>query len=170
MNAGRKKITPVSPLKRGKKEQSVKALRFGIVVSRFNPKITQRLLTGALAAFEKEGVSSSHIEVVEVPGAFEIPGVAAQIAQCGCYHAVVCLGAVIRGDTPHFDYICAEVTRGIGQVALAFGLPVIFGVLTTETVKQAMTRSGGKMNKGADAALTAIEMAQIYQGLKKQHE
>ncbi|MEK7286027.1 MAG: 6,7-dimethyl-8-ribityllumazine synthase [Nitrospirota bacterium] len=151
------------------KEPNIKALQFGIVVSRFNSKITERLLTGALAVFEKEGVPSSRIEVVEVPGAFEIPGVAAQMAQCGCYHTIVCLGAVIRGDTPHFDYICAEVARGIGQVAILFGLPVIFGVLTTETVKQAMMRSGGKMNKGADAALSAIEMAQLYQGLNKKH-
>jgi 6,7-dimethyl-8-ribityllumazine synthase len=169
MNAGRAKKTPLPPPIKGKKEQNVKTFGFGIVVSRFNPKITQRLLAGALATFEKEGVTPGNIEVVEVPGAFEIPGVAAKMAQCGCYHAVVCLGAVIRGDTPHFDYLCTEVTRGIGQVALAFSLPVIFGVLTTETVKQAMTRSGGKMNKGADAALAAIEMAHLYQGLNKKH-
>ncbi len=163
MNSGRAKKTNSLPSFRGKKDRR----RFGIVVSRFNPRITEGLLLGALETFEKEGVFADHVDVIKVPGAFEIPGVAAQMAGCGCYDAIVCLGAVIRGDTPHFDYICAEVTRGIGQVALAFGLPVIFGVLTTNTLQEARSRSGKKMNKGEEAAVAAIEMGQLYDRLKK---
>ncbi|MBI3358048.1 MAG: 6,7-dimethyl-8-ribityllumazine synthase [Nitrospirae bacterium] len=148
-----------------------RGLRFGVIVSRFNARISERLLKGALDTLKKAGVPSGNIEVVEVPGAFEIPGVAMQMGRLSCFDALICLGAVIEGETAHFQYICAEVSRGIGQVSLVCGLPAIFGVLTTATTKQAMARSSIKTNKGADAADTAIKMGLLYQKLKedKQH-
>lgn len=140
--------------------------RFGIVLSRFNQSITDPLLKGALQLLEKQGVRPEDIEVVKVPGAFEIPGAAKKLGSLGRFHALICLGAVIQGETPHFHYICSEVSRGIGQLSLELGMPVIFGVLTTNSMEQAIARSGNEMNKGAEAAMAAIEMAHIYQKLK----
>ncbi len=129
--------------------------------------MTDRLLTGALDTLSRQGVHQRDIKTLDVPGAFEIPGVAMQMGRSGRFDALICLGAVIRGETPHFDYICSEVSRGIGQVALTLGLPVIFGVLTTASLKQAMARSSHKMNKGSEAAESAIEMARLYREIKK---
>jgi 6,7-dimethyl-8-ribityllumazine synthase len=137
-------------------------LRFGIVVSKFNKFVTSRLLAAAVEALKKAGAVDEALEVVRVPGAFEIPLAARALARTGRFDAVLCLGAVIRGDTPHFDYISAEASRGIGQVALECDLPVIFGVLTTNTVAQAIERADpAKHNRGADAARTAIEMVTV---------
>ncbi len=137
-------------------------LRFGVVVSRFNRSITAPLLAGALEALAVHGVAADDVVVAHVPGAFEIPFAAQELARTGRYHALVCLGAVVRGETPHFDYICAEVTRGLGRVIAEHRLPVAFGVLTTDTIEQALARAGeGHGNKGYEAAVTAIEMAQL---------
>ncbi len=136
--------------------------RFGIVVSKFNEFVTSRLLASALETLKQHGATENDIQIVRVPGAFEIPLVAYQLAASKQYHAVICLGAVIKGETPHFDYICAEAARGITQANLDTGIPVIFGVLTTNTVEQALERSGApERNRGADAARTAIEMAML---------
>jgi len=143
-----------------------RGLRFGIIVSRFNARVTERLLKGALDEFKKAGIPLDNIEVVEVPGAFEMPGVAMQMGRLQRFDALICLGAVIKGETAHFEYICAEVSRGIGEVSLACGLPVIFGVLTTTTMKQAMARSSIKTNKGTDTTHAAIEMGLLYRKLK----
>mgnify|MGYP001045004402 CR=1 FL=1 len=137
--------------------------RFGIVASRFNDFITDKLLEGALDALLRHEVSRDAIDVVWVPGSFEIPMTAKRLAQTGRYHAVICLGAVIRGATPHFDYVAAEVSKGIANVGLETGVPVIFGVLTTDTIEQAVERAGTKMgNKGFEAAMAAIEMANLF--------
>jgi 6,7-dimethyl-8-ribityllumazine synthase len=141
-------------------------LRFGIVVSRFNQPITDALLKGAIRVLEEEGTRSDDIEVATVPGAFEIPGVAKKVGLLGRFDAIICLGAVIQGETPHFHYICSEVSRGIGQLSLELGMPVIFGVLTTASLAQAVARSGHEINKGAEAAMAAIEMAHLYKNLK----
>ena len=126
-----------------------KGKRFGIVVSRFNDFITEKLLGGAMDALLRTGVKESDIQVIKVPGAFEIPLAAQKVVRAGNYDAVVCLGAVIRGSTPHFDYVCAEVSKGIAQISLESGIPVIFGVLTTDSVEQAIERAGTKSgNKG----------------------
>ena len=139
-----------------------KGKRFGIVVSRFNDFITEKLLSGALDALTRTGAKEKDIQIIKVPGAFEIPLAAKKAAQTGRYDAVICLGAVIRGATPHFDYVCAEVSKGVAQVGLDFGLPVIFGVLTTDTVEQAIDRAGTKSgNKGWQAAMSAVEMANL---------
>jgi len=139
-----------------------KGKRFGIVVSRFNDFITEKLLGGALDALTRTGAKENDIQIIKVPGAFEIPLAAKKAAQSGHYDAVICLGAVIRGATPHFDYVCAEVSKGVAQVGLDFGLPVIFGVLTTDTVEQAIDRAGTKSgNKGWHAAMSAVEMANL---------
>ncbi|GBG56163.1 6,7-dimethyl-8-ribityllumazine synthase [Sporomusaceae bacterium FL31] len=137
-------------------------LKFGIVVARFNEFITNKLLGGAIDALKRHGVSEDDIEIAWVPGAFEIPLVAQKMVTSKKYQAVICLGTVIRGSTPHFDYVCAEVTKGVAQVGMASGIPTIFGVLTTETIEQAIERSGTKAgNKGFDAAVSAIEMANL---------
>jgi 6,7-dimethyl-8-ribityllumazine synthase len=142
-------------------------LRFGIVVSKFNKFVTSRLLAAAVEALKKAGAVDEALEVVRVPGAFEIPLAARALARTGRFDAVLCLGAVIRGDTPHFDYISAEASRGIGQVALECDLPVIFGVLTTNTVAQAIERADpAKHNRGADAARTAIEMVTVLRDVQ----
>lgn len=136
--------------------------RFGIVVSRFNDFITEKLLGGALDALIRTGAKEADIQIVKVPGAFEIPLAAKKAAQSNRYDAVICLGAVIRGATPHFDYVCAEVSKGVAQVGLDSGVPVIFGVLTTDTVEQAIERAGTKSgNKGWQAAMSAVEMANL---------
>jgi len=139
-----------------------RGMKFGIVVSRFNSAVTERLLEGALEALKAHGGEEKKIDVVRVPGAFEIPLVTKKLAASGQYDALICLGAVIRGDTPHFEYIAEAVTHGIGAVVLEHRLPVSFGVLTTNNVEQAMERTGAKTeNKGYEAALTAIEMASL---------
>ncbi len=140
-------------------------LRFGIVVSRFNQAITDALLEGALKVLKQKGAVDEDIDIASVPGAFEIPGIANQMGQLDRFEALICLGAVIQGETPHFDYICREVSRGIGQLPIELGIPVIFGVLTTSTVEQAIARAGDQNNKGAEAAMAAIEMAHLFQRL-----
>ncbi len=140
-----------------------KGKKFGIVNSRFNEFITQKLLDGALDALLRHGVKEEEIEVVWVPGSFEIPYAARKMAQSGRYDAVVCLGAVIRGDTPHFDYICSQVTKGVAETALSTGVPTIYGLVTADTLEQAIDRAGTKAgNKGRDAALSAIEMVNLF--------
>lgn len=144
-----------------------RAFRFGIVVSKYNEFVTSRLLAGAVEVLTKAGASDEAIEVTRVPGAFEIPLVARRMARSGRFDAVICLGAVIRGETSHFEYISAEASRGIAQAAWESDLPVIFGVLTTETVEQALERAGApERNKGAEAARTAIEMANLMKQLQ----
>ena len=141
-------------------------LKIGIVVSRFNDFITNHLLSGALEVLDQHGADEKDIEVVRVPGAFEIPMAAKKLCDAEMYDAVVCLGAVIRGATPHFDYVAGEAARGVAAIAREAGIPVVFGVLTTDNVAQAAERAGGKSgNKGVDAALAAVEMATLYRKL-----
>jgi len=140
--------------------------KFAVVISRFNEFITSRLLSGAQDCFERHGVAAKDVDVAWVPGSFEIPVTALRIAGTHRYDAVVCLGAVIRGQTPHFDYIATEVAKGVAQVAMATGVPTIFGVITADTLEQAIERAGVKHgNKGADAAMSAIEMANLFKNL-----
>ena len=142
--------------------------QIAIVVSTFNEVVTNRLLAAAELTLTHLGTPQHHIQVIRVPGAFEIPLTAKTLAQSRRFDAIICLGAVIRGETPHFDYICAETSRGIGHASLETGIPIIFGVLTTDTVEQAMERSGPpERNKGADAARTAIEMAVLMKRLSQ---
>ncbi|MDN5344368.1 MAG: 6,7-dimethyl-8-ribityllumazine synthase [Clostridia bacterium] len=142
-----------------------RGLKFGIVVSRFNEFITSRLLAGALDALNRHGADPAAIDIAWVPGAFEIPLAAQKMAARG-YDAVICLGAVIRGATPHFEYVAAEVTKGIAQVSLNSGIPVIYGLITADTIEQAIERAGTKAgNKGFDAAVAAMEMANLFQQL-----
>ncbi|MBM4042740.1 MAG: 6,7-dimethyl-8-ribityllumazine synthase [Planctomycetes bacterium] len=149
-------------------ELSAKGLRVGIVVSRFNDFITSRLLGGALDALQRSGAADGDITVARVPGAREIPAVAKQMADSGKFDAVICLGAVIRGSTPHFDYVAAESSKGVAELALHAGLPVIYGILTTDTIEQAVERAGTKAgNRGYDAAIAAIEMASLLKQLKQ---
>jgi 6,7-dimethyl-8-ribityllumazine synthase len=145
-----------------------KGKRFGIIASRFNDFITDRLVGGALDALTRSGAKDADIDIVKVPGAFEIPMVARRMATTKKYHAVVCLGAVIRGATPHFDYVCAEASKGIAQVSMETQVPVIFGILTTDTIEQAIERAGTKAgNKGWSAAMAAIEMANLMETVDK---
>jgi len=147
---------------------SAKGLRFAIIVGRFNSFITDRLLAGALDAITRSGGAEEHIDIVKVPGSWEMPVVARELAQAKKYDAIIALGAVIRGDTPHFDYVAGEMAHGLAQVAAETGVPVGFGVLTTNTVEQAVDRAGVKGgNKGFDAAMTAIEMANLMRRLRK---
>ena len=137
-------------------------LKFGIIVSRFNDFVTDKLLEGALDGLKRYGGEEKNIDVVRVPGSFEIPLLASKMAASGKYDAIVCLGAVIKGETAHFEYISGEVTRGIGHAMMEHQIPIAFGVLTTYTVEQAMERAGKEMdNKGFEAALTAIEMVRL---------
>ena len=141
---------------------SGKGLKIGIVAARFNDFITSRLVEGALDGLQRHGVAENDIEIVKVPGAYEIPLAAKMLAQARKYDAIICLGAVIRGATPHFEYVSAEVSKGVAAVSMETGSPVIFGVLTTDTIEQAIERAGTKSgNKGWDAALSAIEMANV---------
>ena len=141
---------------------NAKGLKFGIVAARFNDFITARLLEGAIDGLTRHGASDGDIEVVRVPGAYEIPLVAQQLARSKKYSAIICLGAVIRGATPHFEYVRAEVSKGVASVSMETGVPVVFGVLTTDTIEQAIERAGTKAgNKGFDAAVTAIEMVNL---------
>lgn len=142
-------------------------LKFGIVAGRFNEFITGKLLEGAMDALLRHGALDSNIEVAWVPGSFEIPIAAQKMAKSGKYDAVICLGTLIRGSTPHFDYIAGEAAKGIAQVGLATGVPTIFGVITTENIEQAIERAGTKSgNKGADAAEAAIEMANLLKSME----
>jgi len=140
--------------------------KFGIVVSRFNDFITEKLVSGALDALLRCGAADGDIEVARVPGAFEIPLLAKKMAAAGRYDAVICLGAVIRGSTPHFDYVSAEVTKGVAAASMETGMPIIFGVITTDTIEQAIERAGTKAgNKGFSAAMAAVEMANLMKKL-----
>ena len=141
---------------------SAKGFKFAIAVSRFNEFITSKLLSCALDALKRHGADEGAVSTIWVPGAFEIPLVAKKLAAGGKYDAVICLGAIIRGSTSHYDLVCAEVTKGIAQVALSTGLPVIFGVVTTDNIEQAVERAGTKAgNKGFDAAMSAMEMVNL---------
>lgn len=145
-----------------------KGKKFAIVVSRFNDFITNKLTEGAVDALLRSGADTKDIEIIKVPGAFEIPLIAKKAAERGRYNAVICLGAVIRGATPHFDYVSAEVSKGVAMVGLEYGVPVIFGVITTDTIEQAIERAGMKSgNKGWSAALSAIEMANLIEAVDK---
>mgnify|MGYP001149863497 CR=1 FL=1 len=142
--------------------------KMGIVVGRFNDFISNKLLEGALDALVRHGVNESDIDIVKVPGAFEIPLMAKKMSEKGAYDAVICLGAVIRGSTPHFEYVSAEVSKGIAQVSLESGIPVIFGVITTDTLEQAIERAGTKSgNKGWSAAVAAMEMANLLESVAR---
>ena len=141
---------------------SAEGKRFGLIVSRFNDFVTDKLLAGALDALTRHGARDEDIDVAKVPGAFEIPLMAKKMAQKEKYDAVICLGAVIRGSTPHFEYVSAEVSKGVALVGLEAGVPVIFGVITTDTLEQAIERAGSKAgNKGWSAAMAAMEMADL---------
>jgi 6,7-dimethyl-8-ribityllumazine synthase len=143
-----------------------KGMKFGIVASRFNDFISGKLIDGALDALNRSGADTKDVEIIRVPGAFEIPLAAKKAAQSGRFDAVICLGTVIRGATPHFEYISAEVSKGIASVGLDTGVPVIFGVITADTIEQAIERAGSKSgNKGWDAALSAIEMVDLFKKL-----
>jgi 6,7-dimethyl-8-ribityllumazine synthase len=143
-------------------------LRFAIVVSRFNSFVTERLLAGALDALTRSGANPDEVEIVKTPGSWEIPLIAAEIARQKRHDAIICVSAVIRGETPHFDYVAAQAATGIAKVSAETGIPIAFGVLTTNTLEQAIDRAGGKSgNKGFDAAMTAIEMANLMRALRQ---
>lgn len=145
-----------------------KGLRFAIVVSRFNEFITDRLLDGAMNALRRNGADTGQVDTYRVPGAWEMPVVAAELARQKRHDAVICLGAVIRGDTPHFDYVAGNAASGLANVAMETGVPIAFGVLTTNTLEQAIDRAGAKSgNKGFDAAMTAIEMGNLMRALRQ---
>jgi 6,7-dimethyl-8-ribityllumazine synthase len=144
------------------------SLRFAIVVARFNGFIGERLLAGALDALNRSGAAADQIDIVKVPGSWEIPLVASELARQHRYDAIICLSAVIRGDTPHFDYVAAEAAKGVASAAAETGVPIAFGILTTNTLEQAIDRAGAKGgNKGFDAAMTAIEMANLLRALRQ---
>ena len=148
-------------------KMTAKGKRFGIVVARFNEFISSKLLDGALDALRRHDADDEKIEVVWVPGGFEIPYAARKMAQSGKYDAVICLGAIIKGETPHFDYISSEVAKGIAQTGMTTGVPTIFGVITTDNLEQAIDRAGTKAgNKGADAAESAMEMVNLFAQLE----
>ncbi|MDD3156721.1 6,7-dimethyl-8-ribityllumazine synthase [Anaeromusa sp.] len=145
---------------------SAQGLRVGIVVARFNEFINSKLLAGALDALKRHGADEDAVDVAWVPGAFEIPMIAKKMAESKKYDAIICLGTVIRGSTSHYDYVCAEVSKGVAHVGLASGVPTMFGVLTTDTIEQAIERSGTKAgNKGFDAAMAAMEMANLIKAI-----
>lgn len=147
---------------------SAEGLRFAIVVSRFNSFITERLLAGAMDALTRTGADPAMVDVVKVPGSWEVPLAAGEVARQHRYDAVICLSAVIRGETPHFDYVASEAAKGVAHVSIETGVPVAFGVLTTNTLEQAIDRAGAKGgNKGFDAAMTAVEMANLMRSLRQ---
>ena len=147
---------------------SAAGLRFAVIVSRFNGFITERLLGGAMDALTRTGANPDLIDIIKVPGSWEVPAVAGEVARQHRYDAVICLSAVIRGETPHFDYVDAEVAKGVAQVSAETGVPVSFGVLTTNTLEQAIDRAGAKGgNKGFDAAMAAVEMANLLRTLRQ---
>lgn len=151
-----------------KASPSGEGLRIGVALARFNQGVTDRLLAGAMDALVRHGVADDAIDVVTVPGAFELPLCAERMAAAGRYDALVCLGAVVRGETPHFEFVAGEAARGIAEVARRHDLPVAFGVLTTDTVEQALARAGGERgNKGYEAAVTALEMVQVLRVVQK---
>jgi 6,7-dimethyl-8-ribityllumazine synthase len=144
-----------------------KGLKFAILVSRFNSFVTERLLSGALDALERSGAGAESIEIVRLPGSWEMPVVAVELARQKRHDAIICLGAVIRGDTPHFDYVANEAAKGIAQAGMEHGIPVAFGILTTNTLEQAIDRAGAKSgNKGFESAMSAIEMANLMRQLR----
>jgi 6,7-dimethyl-8-ribityllumazine synthase len=146
---------------------SAEGFRFAIIVSRFNDFISSKLVEGAMDALIRHGVDEEKVSLVRVPGSFEIPATAKRLAKSGNYDAIICLGAVIRGDTPHFDYIAAEVSKGIANVSLESNIPLTFGVLTTDNLEQAIERAGSKAgNKGWDAAISAMEMVNLFKELE----
>lgn len=152
------------------KSRAMKNDRFGIVVSRFNEFVTSKLLEGCLSTLTNNGVDEKNIDVIKVPGAFEIPTAARNLLDLNKYCAIICIGAVIRGETPHFDYICNSVSHEIARLGGITGVPVIFGVITTNDIDQALDRAGGKVgNKGSEAALAALEMADAIKKLKLVH-
>jgi 6,7-dimethyl-8-ribityllumazine synthase len=147
-------------------ELQAKGLKFAIIVSRFNDFIGGKLLDGAVDALTRHGASEQNIDIIKVPGAYEIPLTAKKVASKKKHDALICLGAIIRGATPHFDYVAAEASKGIAQASLDTGIPIAFGVLTTDTIEQAVERAGSKSgNKGWDCAMVAIEMAQLFKKL-----
>lgn len=147
---------------------TVKNKKFFIIISRFNEFISKKLLDGALDALIRHGATESDIEMAWVPGAFEVPYLAKKVAETKRYDAIICLGTVIRGNTPHFNYVAAEAAKGIAQTALATNVPIIFGILTTDSIEQAVERAGTKSgNKGFDAAVSAIEMVNLYGEIEK---
>ncbi len=147
---------------------SAAGLKFAIIVGRFNSFVTDRLLAGALDALARSGANVDYIEVVKVPGSWELPVVAGELARQGRHDALICLGTVVRGETPHFDYVAGEAAKGLGQIAAQNGLPIAFGVLTCNTLEQAIDRAGAKGgNKGFDAAMTAVEMANLMRQLRQ---
>lgn len=147
---------------------SAEGFRFAIIVSRFNDFISSKLVDGAMDALKRHGVEEGKVSLIKVPGSFEIPSVAKRLAKSDKFDAIICLGAVIRGATPHFDFIAAEVAKGVASVALESDIPVTFGVLTTDNLEQAIERAGSKAgNKGWDAAISAIEMVNLFSQLKK---
>ncbi len=146
---------------------SAEGFRFAIVMGRFNDFITSKLVEGAMDALKRHGADEEQISLIKVPGAFEIPLIAKKLAESGRYNAIICLGAVIRGSTPHFEYVAAEVSKGIATVALETKIPVTFGVLTTENLEQAIERAGSKSgNKGWDAAVSAMEMVNLLKDIE----
>jgi 6,7-dimethyl-8-ribityllumazine synthase len=146
---------------------SAKGLKFALLVTRFNSIITDRLLAGALDALSRTGCDPNHVEIIKVPGSWELPMVARELALQKRHSAIICLSAVIRGDTPHFDYIATEAAKGLGQTAMETGVPVAFGILTCDTLEQAIDRAGAKGgNKGYDAAMTAVEMGNLMRQLR----
>ena len=146
---------------------NAKGLKFAILVSRFNSFVTERLLTGALDALSRSGAGQEDIEIVRVPGSWEMPLAAAEVARKKAHDAIICLSAVVRGDTPHFDFIAAEATKGLAQTSLQTGVPIAFGILTTNTLEQAIDRAGAKSgNKGFDAAVSAVEMGNLMRALR----
>lgn len=150
---------------------NAKGFRFAIVVSRWNDFLTSKLLDGALDALETTGVEEGAVEVFKVPGSFELPLTSLKAAQSGNFDAVIALGVVIRGETPHFDYVAGQAASGIAQAGMQTGIPVIFGVVTTETVEQAINRSGVKSgNKGYEAAMSAVEVANLYQQMAEERK
>jgi 6,7-dimethyl-8-ribityllumazine synthase len=145
---------------------SAEGFNFAIIVSRFNEFISGKLVEGAMDALTRHGATDAQVSLIKVPGAFEIPLAAKRLAESGHYHAIICLGAVIRGSTPHFEYVAAEVSKGIANVALESKVPVTFGVLTTDSLEQAIERAGSKLgNKGWDAAVAAMEMVNLFKEL-----
>lgn len=153
-------------MKRYEGELNAEGLKFAIIVSRFNDFITQKLLDGAIDALSRHGAKEEDIEIFRVPGSFEIPLTAKKIAQKGTHDSIICLGTIIRGATPHFEYVASETAKGIAMVSLDTGIPVAFGIITADTIEQAVERAGTKSgNKGWDAALVAIEMTQLLKKL-----